>query len=113
VGILGGLHGEVLDEDSVPPIDRQRLREIGDEMPLMEAAHDPFTGLPNTHDEWARSAGNVSSLARSPVAPKITSASIPLVFVPASVVMASSPRLGTRLHLTSARAGARHPARVI
>jgi hypothetical protein len=29
--ILGGPHGEVLDEDSLPPIDRQRLRQIGAE----------------------------------------------------------------------------------
>jgi hypothetical protein len=35
LGILAGPHGEVLDEDSVPPIGRQRLTQIGDEMALM------------------------------------------------------------------------------
>ncbi len=35
LGILCGPHGEVLDEDSVPPADRQRLRQIEYEMPLM------------------------------------------------------------------------------
>ena len=34
-GILAGSHGEVLDEESVPPIDRRRLRRIATEMPLM------------------------------------------------------------------------------
>ena len=33
--ILGGPHGEVLDEGSVSPIDRERLRQIGTEMPLL------------------------------------------------------------------------------
>jgi uncharacterized membrane protein HdeD (DUF308 family) len=35
MGILGGPHGEVLGEDRVPPIDRQRLTEIRDLMPGM------------------------------------------------------------------------------
>jgi hypothetical protein len=35
MGILRGPHGEVLDEDSGPPIDRQRLGQIEDVMPLM------------------------------------------------------------------------------
>ena len=35
MGILGGPHGEVLDEHSVAPIDRQRLKEIRDLMPGM------------------------------------------------------------------------------
>jgi hypothetical protein len=35
LGILGGPHGEVLDEDSVPPIDRERLTQIRNEMPLI------------------------------------------------------------------------------
>lgn len=35
MGILGGPHGEVLDEDSVPPIDRERLTQIRNEMPLI------------------------------------------------------------------------------
>lgn len=33
LGILGGPHGEVLDEDSVPPIDRERLTQISVEVP--------------------------------------------------------------------------------
>ena len=28
LGILRGSHGEMLDEDSVPPVDRERLRQI-------------------------------------------------------------------------------------
>jgi len=35
LGILGGPHGEVLDEDSVPPIGRERLTQIRIEMPLV------------------------------------------------------------------------------
>jgi len=35
LGILRGPHGEMLDEDSVPPNDRERLRRIGDQMPVM------------------------------------------------------------------------------
>jgi len=35
LGILRGPHGEMLDEDSVPPLDRERLTEIGDQMPLL------------------------------------------------------------------------------
>jgi hypothetical protein len=35
LGILRGPHGEVLDEDSVPPIDRERLAQIRVEMPLI------------------------------------------------------------------------------
>jgi len=35
MGILGGPHGEMLDEDSVPPRDRERLTQIRDELPLM------------------------------------------------------------------------------
>jgi hypothetical protein len=34
-GILRGSHGEILDEDSVPPSDRERLTEIRAEMPLL------------------------------------------------------------------------------
>src|SRR5215469_11007461 len=34
-GILRGPHGEMLDEDSVPPMDRERLTEISDETPLI------------------------------------------------------------------------------
>jgi hypothetical protein len=37
LGILGGPHGEVLIEESVSPIDRQRLTQIGREMPLLIA----------------------------------------------------------------------------
>jgi hypothetical protein len=33
--ILRGPHGEMFDEESVPPIDRKRLTQIRDEMPLM------------------------------------------------------------------------------
>jgi hypothetical protein len=33
--ILRGPHGEVLDEDSVPPIDRERLTQIRDQIPLV------------------------------------------------------------------------------
>ncbi len=35
MGILGGPHGEVVDEGNWGPLDRQRLRQIGDEMALM------------------------------------------------------------------------------
>lgn len=35
MGILGGPHGEMLDEDSVPSRDRERLTQIRDELPLM------------------------------------------------------------------------------
>src|SRR5215813_15496821 len=35
LGILRGPHGEMLDEDSVPPADRERLRQIRAIMPLM------------------------------------------------------------------------------
>ncbi len=35
LGILRGPHGEVLDEASVPPIDRERLTQIRVEMPLI------------------------------------------------------------------------------
>jgi hypothetical protein len=34
-GILRGPHGEMLDEDSVPPSDRERLTEIREEVPMM------------------------------------------------------------------------------
>src|SRR5215469_2231900 len=34
LGILAGPHGEVLDEDSLPPIDRERLRHINYLMPV-------------------------------------------------------------------------------
>jgi hypothetical protein len=34
-GILRGPHGEMLDEDSVPPVDRDRLTQLRDLMPLM------------------------------------------------------------------------------
>lgn len=34
-GILRGPRGEMLDEDSVPPMDRERLTEISDETPLI------------------------------------------------------------------------------
>jgi len=34
-GILRGPRGEMLDEDSVPPIDRERLTQIRDQMPLL------------------------------------------------------------------------------
>jgi hypothetical protein len=34
LGILGGPHGEVLDEDSLPPRDRERLRHINYVMPI-------------------------------------------------------------------------------
>jgi len=33
--ILGGPHGEILDENSVPPISRERLTQIRDQMPLL------------------------------------------------------------------------------
>jgi len=33
LGILRGPHGEMLDEDRVPPNDRERLRQIGDVKP--------------------------------------------------------------------------------
>jgi hypothetical protein len=33
--ILGGQHGEILDENSVPPISRERLTQIRDQMPLL------------------------------------------------------------------------------
>jgi len=35
LGILGGPHGEMLDEDSVPPKDRERLTQISDQMPVL------------------------------------------------------------------------------
>jgi len=35
MSILRGPHGEVLDEESVPPMDRERLTEIRDLMPLV------------------------------------------------------------------------------
>ena len=35
LGILRGPHGEILEEDSVPPIDRERLTQIRDQMPLI------------------------------------------------------------------------------
>ena len=35
LGILRGPHGERLDEDSVPPVDRERLGQIEDLVPLM------------------------------------------------------------------------------
>jgi hypothetical protein len=35
LGILRGPHGELLDEDSVPPVDRQRIKEIRALMPRM------------------------------------------------------------------------------
>jgi hypothetical protein len=35
MAILSGPDGEMLDEDSVPPRDRERLSEIGDVMPLL------------------------------------------------------------------------------
>ena len=35
LGILRGPHGEILDVDSVPPIDRERLTQIRVEMPLL------------------------------------------------------------------------------
>ena len=35
LGILAGPHGEIVDEDSVPPIDRERLTQIRVEMPLI------------------------------------------------------------------------------
>jgi hypothetical protein len=35
LGILAGPHGEVLDEGNVPPVVRERLRQIGDAMPLL------------------------------------------------------------------------------
>src|SRR5215469_7163877 len=34
LGILAGPHGEVLDEDSLPPINRERLRHINYLMPV-------------------------------------------------------------------------------
>jgi hypothetical protein len=34
-GILRGPHGEMLDEDSVPPMDRERLAELRDMTPLI------------------------------------------------------------------------------
>jgi hypothetical protein len=34
-GILRGPHGEMLAEDSVPPMDQERLAEIRDQMPLL------------------------------------------------------------------------------
>jgi len=33
LGILGGPHGEMLDEDSVPPIDHERLTQIRHQVP--------------------------------------------------------------------------------
>jgi hypothetical protein len=35
LGILRGPDGEILDEDSVPPIDHERLMQIREQMPLM------------------------------------------------------------------------------
>ena len=35
LGILRGPHGEILDEDNVPPMDRERLTQISDEEPLI------------------------------------------------------------------------------
>ena len=35
LGILRGPHGELLDEDSVPSADRERLAQIKDQMPLL------------------------------------------------------------------------------
>jgi hypothetical protein len=35
LGILRGPHGELLDEDSVPSADRERLAQIRDQMPVM------------------------------------------------------------------------------
>jgi Protein of unknown function (DUF2721) len=35
LGILRGPHGEMLDEEGVPPMDSERLRQIGNEVPLM------------------------------------------------------------------------------
>ena len=35
LSILGGPHGEILDENSVPPIDRERLSQIRNQMPLL------------------------------------------------------------------------------
>src|SRR5215469_10114868 len=35
MSLLGGPHGEMLDEDSVPPRDRERLSQIGDLTPLL------------------------------------------------------------------------------
>jgi Protein of unknown function (DUF2721) len=35
LGILRGPHGEILDEDSVPPVDRERLTQIRDQIPLL------------------------------------------------------------------------------
>ena len=35
LGILGGPHGEMLDEDSAPPINRERLTQIRDQMRVM------------------------------------------------------------------------------
>jgi len=34
LGILAGPHGEMIDEDSLPPIDRERLRHINYLMPV-------------------------------------------------------------------------------
>jgi hypothetical protein len=35
MGILGGPHGEMLDEDNVPPMDRERLAQIKEMTPLI------------------------------------------------------------------------------
>jgi hypothetical protein len=35
LAILGGPHGEMLGEDSVPPRDRERLNQISDQMPVL------------------------------------------------------------------------------
>ena len=35
MGLLRGPHGEMLDEDSVPPADQERLMQIREQMPLM------------------------------------------------------------------------------
>jgi hypothetical protein len=35
LGILRGPHGEMLDEGSLPPMDRERLTQIGNVVPLM------------------------------------------------------------------------------
>jgi hypothetical protein len=35
MSILRGPHGEVLDEDGVPPLDRERLTQIREDLPLL------------------------------------------------------------------------------
>jgi hypothetical protein len=39
LGILSGPHGELLNADSVPPVDRERLAQIRDLEPLMIERH--------------------------------------------------------------------------